>query len=76
MSAEADNRCSADYEQRSTEWTNSRVHPPLTDLHEGPMFLLAERLTGITLTRQLIKESAYLCGVVPEPLSTDIPWPW
>jgi hypothetical protein len=52
------------------------VYPPLTDPHEGPMFLLAERLTGITLTPQLIKESTYLCGVVSEPLSTDIPWPW
>ncbi|MFC4061652.1 DUF6461 domain-containing protein [Planomonospora corallina] len=44
--------------------------------YEGPMFLLAERLTGITLTPQLLEESTYLCGVVPEPLSTDVSSAW
>ncbi|MER5424190.1 DUF6461 domain-containing protein [Streptosporangium roseum] len=29
--------------------------------------VLAERLTGITLTPQLLGESTYLCGVVPNP---------
>ncbi|MFE3453289.1 DUF6461 domain-containing protein [Nonomuraea sp. NPDC059194] len=43
---------------------------------EGPSFLLSERLTGITLTEQLVMESTYLWGVVPEPQSRDIPDPW
>jgi len=33
--------------------------------HVGPAFLLAERLTGIPMTPQLLEESTYLCGVVP-----------
>ncbi|MBG0824896.1 hypothetical protein HS048_29800 [Planomonospora sp. ID91781] len=33
--------------------------------HEGPAFMLAERLTGITMTPQLLEESTYLCGGVP-----------
>ncbi|MGI5487899.1 DUF6461 domain-containing protein [Microtetraspora malaysiensis] len=33
--------------------------------HEGPAFLLAERLTGITMTPQLLEDSTYLCGGVP-----------
>ncbi|MGW2143764.1 DUF6461 domain-containing protein [Nonomuraea bangladeshensis] len=33
--------------------------------HEGPAFLLAEHLTGITMTPRLLEESTYLCGVVP-----------
>ncbi|MEV4181883.1 DUF6461 domain-containing protein [Streptosporangium canum] len=37
------------------------------DPHEGPSFLLAERLTGITMTPQLLEESTYLCGGVPKP---------
>ncbi|MEV4251409.1 DUF6461 domain-containing protein [Streptosporangium canum] len=41
------------------------VYPEFTDPHEGPAFLLAERLTGITMTPQLLEESTYLCGVVP-----------
>ncbi|MEU6716142.1 DUF6461 domain-containing protein [Nonomuraea sp. NPDC046802] len=41
------------------------VYPPLADLYEGPAFLLAERLTGITMTPQLLEESTYLCGGVP-----------
>ncbi|UBU10720.1 DUF6461 domain-containing protein [Nonomuraea gerenzanensis] len=38
-----------------------------TDLYpsEGPAFLLAERLTGITLTAELLEGSAYLGAVVP-----------
>ncbi|WP_433414976.1 DUF6461 domain-containing protein [Microtetraspora malaysiensis] len=40
---------------------------PIAEPHEGPSFLLAERLTGITVTPQLLEESTYLCGVVPEP---------
>jgi hypothetical protein len=34
---------------------------PIADPHEGPAFLLAERLTGITMTPQLLEESSYLC---------------
>ncbi|WP_433253028.1 DUF6461 domain-containing protein [Streptosporangium sp. CA-135522] len=34
---------------------------PIADPHEGPAFLLAERLTGITMTPQLLEESTYLC---------------
>ncbi|WP_449062272.1 DUF6461 domain-containing protein [Planomonospora algeriensis] len=52
------------------------AYPPLTDPHEGPMFLLAEHLTGIKLTPRLLEESIYLSGVVPEPQSWEKPWPW
>ncbi|MBF8188618.1 hypothetical protein ITP53_23395 [Nonomuraea sp. K274] len=38
-----------------------------TDLHDGPAFLLTERLTGIRLTPQLLEESIYLSGACPEP---------
>jgi hypothetical protein len=38
---------------------------PIADPHEGPAFLLAERLTGITMTPQLLEESTYLGGGVP-----------
>ncbi|MCC5581436.1 hypothetical protein IMZ11_38120 [Microtetraspora sp. AC03309] len=34
---------------------------------DGPAFLLAEHLTGITLTPELLEGSTYLCGVIPEP---------
>ncbi|WP_406317420.1 DUF6461 domain-containing protein [Streptosporangium sp. NBC_01639] len=34
---------------------------------EGPAFLMAERLTGITLTPELLEGSTYLCGAIPEP---------
>ncbi|GGQ27596.1 DUF6461 domain-containing protein [Streptosporangium pseudovulgare] len=34
---------------------------------DGPAFLLAEHLTGITLTPELLEGSTYLCGVTPEP---------
>ncbi|GAA1009728.1 hypothetical protein Aple_022140 [Acrocarpospora pleiomorpha] len=34
---------------------------PIADPHEGPAFLLAERVTGITMTPQLLEESTYLC---------------
>ncbi|TQS21200.1 DUF6461 domain-containing protein [Microbispora sp. KK1-11] len=34
---------------------------------DGPAFLLAEDLTGITLTPELLEGSTYLCGVIPEP---------
>ncbi|MEV0621647.1 DUF6461 domain-containing protein [Nonomuraea sp. NPDC050404] len=43
------------------------VYPPHSYPHEGPAFLLAERLTGITLTPQLLEESIYLCGGIPNP---------
>ncbi|GAA3090264.1 DUF6461 domain-containing protein [Streptosporangium carneum] len=33
---------------------------PIAAPHEGPAFLLAERLTGITMTPQLLEESTYL----------------
>ncbi|MET9342683.1 DUF6461 domain-containing protein [Nonomuraea sp. NPDC003804] len=52
------------------------VHSSFPNLHDGPAFLLAERLTGITLTPQLLEESTYLCGVVPEPRSWRMPSPW
>ncbi|MFF3444586.1 DUF6461 domain-containing protein [Streptosporangium sp. NPDC002721] len=35
------------------------------DPHEGPAFVLAESLTGITMTPQLLEGSIYLCGGVP-----------
>ncbi|MET8989152.1 DUF6461 domain-containing protein [Nonomuraea wenchangensis] len=38
---------------------------PIADPHTGPAFLLAEHLTGITMTPRLLEESTYLCGVVP-----------
>jgi transcriptional regulator with XRE-family HTH domain len=42
-------------------------HPvyPIADPHEGPAFLMAESLTGITMTPQLLEESTYLGGGVP-----------
>ncbi|GAA2379340.1 hypothetical protein GCM10010404_39650 [Nonomuraea africana] len=46
------------------ERIDSPVYPN-ADPHEGPAFLLAERLTGITMTPQLLEESTYLCGGVP-----------
>ncbi|GAA3417258.1 DUF6461 domain-containing protein [Streptosporangium vulgare] len=41
------------------------TYPPHTDPHKGPAFLMAERLTGITMTPRLLEESTYLGGVVP-----------
>jgi hypothetical protein len=50
-------------------------YPPLVDPHRGSMFFLAEHLTGIKLTAQLLEEEAtYLCGVVPEPEWDIIGW--
>ncbi|WP_230879851.1 DUF6461 domain-containing protein [Planomonospora sp. ID67723] len=43
------------------------VYPSCPDPYEGPAFLLAERLTGITMTPQLLEESIYLCGGFPRP---------
>ncbi|GAA4082632.1 DUF6461 domain-containing protein [Nonomuraea soli] len=43
------------------------VYPSCLDPYEGPAFLLAERLTGITMTPQLLQESIYLCGGIPRP---------
>ncbi|MFC7647430.1 DUF6461 domain-containing protein [Streptosporangium lutulentum] len=40
------------------------VYPPHTYPNEGLAFLLTERLTGITMTPQLLEESTYLCGSV------------
>ncbi|MGC5014992.1 DUF6461 domain-containing protein [Streptosporangium sp. DT93] len=51
------------------------LYPPLPTPHRGPMFLLAERLTGITLTPHLLEEPTYLGGAVPEPRSWTVPWP-
>ncbi|MEU1729395.1 DUF6461 domain-containing protein [Nonomuraea sp. NPDC005692] len=48
---------------------------PDADPHEGPMFILAEELTGITMTPQLLEESTYLCGAVPSPHSEELPSP-
>ncbi|MEV4062006.1 DUF6461 domain-containing protein [Nonomuraea dietziae] len=50
--------------QRPLERIDSPVYA-IADPHEGPAFLLAERLTGITMTPRLLEESTYLCGVVP-----------
>ncbi|MEO3855892.1 DUF6461 domain-containing protein [Acrocarpospora sp. B8E8] len=33
---------------------------------DGPAFLLAERLTEITLTPEPLEGSTYLCGAIPE----------
>ncbi|MDF2710447.1 MAG: hypothetical protein K0R62_6099 [Nonomuraea muscovyensis] len=52
------------------------TYPPFTDPSKGPMFLLTERLTGITLTPRLLEESTYLWGTVPEPKSWMFPTPW
>ncbi|GIH93774.1 DUF6461 domain-containing protein [Planobispora siamensis] len=41
------------------------LYPHAVDPHEGPAFMLAERLTGITMTPQLLEESTYLCGGIP-----------
>ncbi|MFD8562959.1 DUF6461 domain-containing protein [Streptosporangium canum] len=49
---------------QTMEWIDS-LYPPHTYPNEGPAFLLAERLTGITMTPQLLGEATYLCGVVP-----------
>ncbi|MFF4416552.1 DUF6461 domain-containing protein [Streptosporangium sp. NPDC001559] len=43
------------------ERIDSAVYP-VVDPHAGPAFLLAERLTGITMTPRLLEESTYLCG--------------
>ncbi|MGV9771307.1 DUF6461 domain-containing protein [Streptosporangium sp. NPDC003464] len=45
-----------------------RIDSPVYSIaapHKGPAFLMAERLTGITMTPQLLEESTYLGGVVP-----------
>ncbi|GAA3019208.1 DUF6461 domain-containing protein [Streptosporangium longisporum] len=45
-----------------------RIDSPVYSIaapHRGPAFLMAERLTGITMTPQLLEESTYLGGVVP-----------
>ncbi|MGR6914162.1 DUF6461 domain-containing protein [[Actinomadura] parvosata] len=52
---------------------HSRYHPSI-DIHSGPMFLLAEHLTGIKLTPRLLGEATYLCGVVPEPEWDILGW--
>ncbi|WP_231509534.1 DUF6461 domain-containing protein [Streptosporangium roseum] len=39
---------------------------PHSDPHEGPAFLMAERLTGVTMTPELLEKSTYLCGGVPK----------
>ncbi|MDX3099769.1 DUF6461 domain-containing protein [Nonomuraea angiospora] len=49
--------------------TMQRLDADYRDLYpsDGPAFLLVERLTGITLTPELLEGSTYLCGVIPEP---------
>ncbi|WP_049567629.1 DUF6461 domain-containing protein [Nonomuraea sp. SBT364] len=44
-----------------------RIDADYADLYpgDGPAFLLAEHLTGITLTPEMLKSSTYLCGVIP-----------
>ncbi|WP_188192101.1 DUF6461 domain-containing protein [Nonomuraea sp. SYSU D8015] len=39
--------------------------------HEGPGFVLAEHLTGIRLTPQMVEGATYLCGSVPQPPRTS-----
>ncbi|QYC38863.1 hypothetical protein Nocox_06180 [Nonomuraea coxensis DSM 45129] len=38
------------------------------DPHEGPAFMLAEHLTGIAVTPQLLQDASYRCGFVPRPI--------
>ncbi|MER7134498.1 DUF6461 domain-containing protein [Streptosporangium saharense] len=45
---------------------SSPAYPAIAP-HEGPSFLLAECLTGITMTPRLLEESTYLCGGVANP---------
>ncbi|MGI5273396.1 DUF6461 domain-containing protein [Nonomuraea sp. CA-218870] len=47
-----------------------RLYPSGPRLYEGPAFLLVEHLTGIRVTEQLLKSSAFMWGVVPEPATT------
>ncbi|MFD0886288.1 DUF6461 domain-containing protein [Streptosporangium algeriense] len=44
-----------------------RLYPSFPPLYEGPAFLFVEHLTGIRVTKQLLKDSTFLWGVVPEP---------
>lgn len=52
------------------------INPPVFDLHQGPLFLLAERITGIKLTRELVEHSTYLGGMVPAARVWRMPSPW
>ncbi|GAA1638101.1 hypothetical protein GCM10009733_039040 [Nonomuraea maheshkhaliensis] len=49
-------------------------YPDFTNPHDGPMFLLAEHLTGIKLTPSLLEQATYLSGVVPEPEEDFLAW--
>ncbi|PRX53560.1 hypothetical protein B0I32_127149 [Nonomuraea fuscirosea] len=49
-------------------------YPDSADPHEGPMFLLAEHLTGIKLTPHLLEQATYHYGVVPEPEGDLLAW--
>ncbi|UBU12699.1 DUF6461 domain-containing protein [Nonomuraea gerenzanensis] len=49
-------------------------YQPLVDVRMGPIFLLAEHLTGIKLTPELLEEATYLCGIVPEPEWDIMSW--
>ncbi|MEV4224863.1 DUF6461 domain-containing protein [Nonomuraea sp. NPDC049725] len=39
----------------------------VSDNHDKAAFALAEHVTGVKLTPQLLEESTYLCGLVPPP---------
>ncbi|MEV4077102.1 DUF6461 domain-containing protein [Nonomuraea fuscirosea] len=49
-------------------------YPDSTDPHEGPMFLLAEHLTGVKLTPSLLEQATYLYGVVPSQEENLLTW--
>ncbi|MEO3874031.1 DUF6461 domain-containing protein [Nonomuraea sp. B12E4] len=40
-------------------------------IHDKAAFALAEHLTGVKLTPQLLEESTYLCGLAPRPRCTS-----
>ncbi|SDL94506.1 hypothetical protein SAMN05421874_13357 [Nonomuraea maritima] len=44
-----------------------RLYPTFPELYTGPAFLLVEHLTGIMPSEQLLKDAAFMWGVVPRP---------
>ncbi|ACZ87620.1 DUF6461 domain-containing protein [Streptosporangium roseum] len=64
----ADEGCSEEVPEEVME-SMRRIDADYRHLYpsDGPAFLLAEHLTGITLTPELLEGSTYLCGVIPEP---------
>lgn len=64
----ADEGCPEEVPDEVVE-TLQRIDADYRNLYpsDGPAFLLAEHLTGIALTPELLEGSTYLCGVIPEP---------